>query len=366
MAQTFYNDLLYFYKNTIVVRAHRMAGGKGMKSLRNRRNKRTKRKASACLSDLFRLFRNLSAGLWVMIFTAVLFHHPVNAQTTKQTHAQLERLIDAGRLREAEERLQAARKASGETPATLFVAARLLFKQRRFVESIQKLERMIAATNDPSLKKLDAQAHKLMGLNLVLLNRLDLAEPFLKDAAAMLPDDHLARFHLGLLYYTTSRFAAAETELRVAIKLHPAFAPAHDKLGLVLEELGQAEAAFAAYRQAIAFSERQKLKDPSPYLNLGKFLLAQNHYAECLQPLERAVEFDGKSAEAAFQLGKVLNKLGRATEAIKALQQAIRNDPAYAEPHYLLSRIYLDQGREEEAVRELRIFQELRQKRANR
>jgi tetratricopeptide (TPR) repeat protein len=298
----------------------------------------------------------------LLIVLAICCHYPVKAQTVEATHSQIEKLIDAGRLREAEEQLKATRKASSETPATLFIEARLRFKQRRFIESIQKLERVIAATNDPSLRQLDAEAHKLMGLNLVLLDRLDLAEPFLKDAAAMLPDDHLARFHLGMLYYTTSRFAAAETELRIAIKLDPAFAPAHDKLGLALEELGQTTAALAAYRQAIALSERQRLKDPSPYLNLGKFLLAQNRYAESLTLLQKAAELDGQSAEAAFQLGKALGKLGREAEAIKALNQAIRNDPAYAEPHYLLSRIYLNQGREEEARREMEVFQRLPQR----
>ena len=292
--------------------------------------------------------------------------YTINAQTAGAPLAQIERLIDAGWLREAEERLNAAIKASGETPATLLVQARLLFKQRRFVESIQKLERVIAAATDPSLKQLDAEAHKLMGLNLVLLNHLDLAEPFLKDAAAMSPNDHLTRFHLGTLYYTTSRFAAAETELREAVKLNPEFAKAHDTLGLALEELGNDEAALAAYRRAIELGERQKLRDPSPYLNLGKFLLAKNRLRESLPMLEKAVALDDKSAEAAFQLGKTLGKLGREAEAVKALNQAIRNDPDYAEPHYLLSRIYLNQGREEEARREMRIFQELRQRRAKR
>jgi protein O-GlcNAc transferase len=118
----------------------------------------------------------------------------------------------------------------------------------------------------------------LMGLNLVLIKRLDLAEPFLKDAAAMLPGNHLARFHLGMLYYTTSRFAAAETELREAVRLNPEFVKSHDTLGLTMDELGKDEETLSAYRRAIELNEQQKLKDPSPYLNLGKFLLAKNRY----------------------------------------------------------------------------------------
>jgi tetratricopeptide (TPR) repeat protein len=302
--------------------------------------------------------------LSVLFVLGIGLNYMISPQTADKPLAQIEKLIDAGRLSEAQDRLNAARKASGETPDTLLVEARLFFKQRRFIESIQKLERVIAAANDPSLRRLDGEAHKLMGLNLVLINRLDLAEPFLKDAAIMLPDDHLARFHLGTLYYTTSRFAAAETELRTAIRLNPEFAKAHDTLGLTLEELGNYKEAHGAYRRAIELSERQKLQDPSPYLNVGKFLITKNRYEESLQALKNAVALDARSAEAAFQLGKALNKLGREAEAVKALDNAIRNDPEYPEPHYLLSRIYLNQGREEDARREIRIFQVLQQKKS--
>ncbi len=275
----------------------------------------------------------------------------------------IKKLIDAGELREARERLEAEVKSRGETPFTLYLEAQLFFKERRFTESIAKLERVLAATDDPSLKTLDAEAHKLMGLNLALLNRLDLAEPFLKDAAAMRPGDHLTRYHLGMLYYTTSRFAAAETELRETVKLNPEFIKAHDALGLTLEELGKDEAALEAYRRAIALVERQRLKDPSPYLNLGKFLVTKNRFSESLPPLEKAVTLDDKPVEAAYQFGKALSKLGRDAEAVKALTFAARNDPDYAEPRYLLGRIYLGLGRQEEAAREMRIFQELQQKR---
>jgi tetratricopeptide (TPR) repeat protein len=297
------------------------------------------------------------------LIALIILYYPINGQTADATNTQIDRLIETGKLREAQERLGSIIKTTGESPSTMLLEARLLFKQQRFIESIKKLETLLAATGGSSLKSLDAEAHKLMGLNLVLINRLDLAEPFLKDSVAMRPNDYLARFHLGMLYYTSSRFSAAETELRETVKLTPEFAKGYDALGLTLEELGKDEAALGAYRRAIELSGKQKLKDASPYLNLGKFLLAKNRYEESLPLLEKAITLDPGSAEAAFQLGKTLSKFGRESAAIRALQQAIQNNPDYAEPHYLLSRIYLNQGREEEAVREMRIFQELRQMR---
>lgn len=284
----------------------------------------------------------------------------------------VERLIDAGRLPEAQNRLKILMSSQGETRTTLYLEAKILLKEQRFNESIDKLQRVLATfkpdseateqltrrarSDDP----LDSEVYKLIGLNYVLLDRLDLAEPFLKASVEQAPDDYLARFHLGLLYYTTSRFAGAESEFRRVVSLRPAFAKAHDMLGLTLEEIGNEEAATESYRRAIELNREQKSQDSSPYLNLGRFLLTKNRFAEGLPVLQKAVQLHPESAEGAFLLGKALSKLGKESEAVKALLQAIQNNSNYAEPHYLLSRIYLSQGREADARQELQIFEQIK------
>jgi tetratricopeptide (TPR) repeat protein len=366
-AREFYNDQRFFCKNTT------FAGRGERRREASTSGNMAKNFASALMPRLKFLPRRaaLALCLWLASASPAAFCLAVQdaAQDEAAARSQVGRLIDAGRLNEAKERLTAVVAARGETAVTRYLAARLLFKERRFVESIKLLERVLAESgggqiDDGAREELHAEASALMGLNLVLLDRLDLAEPFLKEAARLRPCDRLTRFHLGMLYYTTSRFAAAESELREAVRLGPEFAPAWDTLGLALEELGRDEAAIEAYRRAIELGARQRLRDPSPHLNLGKFLVSKGRYEESLPPLRKALEFDGHSAEAAYQLGKALNKLGRAGDAVKALTQAARSDPAYAEPHYLLSRIYLGQGRAEEAEREMRLFQELQRKKS--
>ena len=284
----------------------------------------------------------------------------------------IEKLINSGRLDEAQNRLKLLMSSGGETRTTLYLEAKILFKEQRFNASIDKLQRVLAASKPGSKAAersthdarsddpLDSEAYKLIGLNYVLLDRLDLAEPFLKASVEQAPNDYMARFHLGLLYYTTSRFAGAESEFRRVISLRPAFAKGHDMLGLTLEEIGNEEAATESYRRAIELNREQNLQDSSPYLNLGRFLLTMNRVAEALPVLQKAVQLNPKSAEGAYLLGKALNKLGKESEAVKALLQAIRNNPDYAEPHYLLSRIYLSQGREADARQALQIFEQIK------
>lgn len=284
----------------------------------------------------------------------------------------IEKLIDSGRLEEAQNRLKILMSSQGETSTTLYLEARILFKEQRFNESIDKLQRALS-TGKPDWKAterskrdarsdepIESEAYKLIGLNYVLLNRLDLAEPFLKASVEQSPNDHVARFHLGLLYYSTSRFSVAESEFRRVVKLRPTFAKGHDMLGLTLEEIGNEEAATQSYRRAIELNRGQKFQDSSPYLNLGRFLLTKNRFEESLPLLQKAVHLHPKSAEGAFLLGKALNKLGKEAEAVKALGQSIQIDPTYAEPHYLLSRIYLSQGREADARQELQTFEQIR------
>jgi len=279
---------------------------------------------------------------------------PLEVLPLNGTAQGLEMLIESGRLQEAQEQLKKEIIAHGETHRTFYLEALILFKEKRFTESLKKLERSFA------LEKRDPEVHKLAGLNWVVLNRLDHAEPFLQAAVQLAPSDSMAHYYLGRLYYTAQHFSQAESQFRETTRLNPTFVKGHDNLGLALEALGDEEAAIQSYRRAIELNELQKLNNEWPYLNLGKCLLALNRDQESLTCVEKATQINPKSAEAFYVLGKLLNKLGRNAEALEALAHSTRNDPNYAEPHYLLTRIYLQQGRKDEAQRESLLFQRLK------
>jgi tetratricopeptide (TPR) repeat protein len=264
-------------------------------------------------------------------------------------------LIDEGKLTVARQQLQEEVKARGESYQSLFLAARILFGEKRHEESLKQLERSFA------LHRQDARVYLLAGLNWVILERLDLARPFFEEAARLAPADEMMRYHLGRYYYSAQRFAQAEQAFRAALRLNPDSVKAYDNLALALEAQTKTEEAEASYRKAIELADAQKLQTEWPWLNLAKLLVEKGRHVESLALLESAQRMNPLSAEVFYVRGKVLQKLGREGEAETALQQSVQNDVKCPDSHYLLGRIYLKQGRKSESQREMEIFQRLKE-----
>jgi len=278
----------------------------------------------------------------------------VGAPGDERELKEIDRLIEAGKLQEAREKLADQVRTLGDSHRTFFLEAKILFREQKYRESLKILERCLA------LNQQDADVFKLVASNAILINRVDIAETALKKAIQVAPDDYLAHFHLGALYYTDSRFPLAEPVLRKAVKLNPEFVPARLFLGLALEELEGEEEAIQCYRQAIELTERFKVKGEQPYLYLGRLLYRQNHFPESLPYLEKAVEANPQSCEGLCLMARVFTTQGREKEAMEALAKCVKADPRYPEAHYLLSRAYVKQGRHDEAQKEMQLFQELK------
>ena len=266
----------------------------------------------------------------------------------------IENLIDADRLQEARKRLMQETGSRGEDYRTAYLEAKILFKEKRFHDSLNKLESSLALGGHHS------EVYKLMASNAIALSRMDVAESNLKIAAQLAPDDHDVHYRLGILYFLSDRFALCESEMQRVVKLRPTLMSAHDILGLALEELGQDKAAINAYRKAIELTRQQGLNDEKPYLHLGKFYSRNGRYQESLPFLQEAIDINPKSAESFFLLGKVQSHLGENQKAQAALQRSVQIDPKYPDPYYLLSRIHLKQGREVDAAREMQLYLEAR------
>jgi tetratricopeptide (TPR) repeat protein len=264
----------------------------------------------------------------------------------------VQQLLDAGKISDAEEEVKQEGAARGETPEVLFLEGMILFKQKRFTESMQRVERSLA------MRQSDPEIYKLLAFNAVLLNRLEIVETALRKALELAPDDAVAHFHQALLYYTTNRFGLAESEFQRVIQLDPKYMKAYDLLGLAQEELEDDAVVVRTYQQAIELTEQQKVKDESVYLHLAKFLWLRNRFEESLIAARRAAELNPKSAEVYYVLGRVLDKLGLDAEAKKTLEKSIGIDPDHSESHYLLSRIYARQGDQEQAAKSMKRFEE--------
>jgi tetratricopeptide (TPR) repeat protein len=268
----------------------------------------------------------------------------------------IEKLIDLGRLPEAREKLREQFAKEGERPRLLLFEAMILYREKQYIESVRKLERVL------SLHDSDPDVYKLIGLNLVSVGKADLAERYFEKAVALAPRDFMARYYLGLHQLTSKQYAQAEAGLRETIKLNPNYVDAWLLLGVAREQLGDEADALQTYRQAVTLAEQQTTKTETPYLYLARLLIARQEFAQSLPSLRRAVAINPQSAEALTLLGRVLSRLEQREEALRVLQEATRLAPQDKTPHYLLMSLYQKLGKGEEAQREEQLFRALEEK----
>ena len=144
----------------------------------------------------------LFIGVWLsqgsIAFCGTVAFRGPRTQTTSSTSNdrrfnEINTLVEAGDLIRARKMLAEATALRGDTCQTLFLEAKILFREQRYRESMKILERSLP------LNQRDAEVFKLVASNAILLSRTDIAEQALKTAAQLAPDDYLVFFHLGAL-----------------------------------------------------------------------------------------------------------------------------------------------------------------------
>jgi len=142
------------------------------------------------------------------------------------TESTVEKLIDQGRLQEARVKLREQLAKEGERPRLLLFEAMVLYRENRYQDSLQKLERVL------SLNDADPDVYKLIGLNLVAGGRGDLAGSYFKTAVELAPRDFMARYYLGLHQLTNKHFALAAASAQTVIQLNPRYLDGYLVLGV--------------------------------------------------------------------------------------------------------------------------------------
>lgn len=221
---------------------------------------------------------------------------------------------------------------------------------------------ILALSKSLQLNIRNAEAHKVLGLDLTMLGDYDRAQLELEQAAALAPESAEIHYFLGRVYYTKNIFPQARQEFEAAIKFEPTYMKAYDNLGLTLEAVGESDAAVENWRRAIELSEKQGLASEWPLTNLAAFYNRQNDPQEALAYSQKAVEKNPSAAEAYFQMGRAYRSLEKPEPAAEALQKAIANDPDNAEYHYVLSMVYRKLGKNAESQAEEAAFRRLKQK----
>jgi tetratricopeptide (TPR) repeat protein len=147
----------------------------------------------------------------------------------------------------------------------------------------------------------------------------------------------------------SGRLEAAAIEYRNAIKHAPEWAAAHRKLGDAQKDLGNANGAFRAYREAC----RLEPADHATCVESARLLLASDFAEEAQRIAAEVVARAPRDVEAHLVLARATARIGRLSEAINVVGQALAIEPGPA-GYGVVAEIREAQGEPEDAEEALR------------
>jgi protein O-GlcNAc transferase len=153
-------------------------------------------------------------------------------------------------------------------------------------------------------------------------------------------------YNQAVIFHQNNQLSESESAYRVALKLNPAFAEAHNNLGNVLKDQGRLKEALSEYRKA------HKIYSDHPILlnNIGNTLLSLGDIKQAIQYLNKAIELADDYVDPLNNLANAYRSSGKFEEAAKTYIKAIEIDPNIADIHYNLASLLAYLNKTEESV----------------
>ena len=264
--------------------------------------------------------------------------------------AEFEGYIRAGRFQEVEPLLAAYVKKHPKSSWGWYALGYSLFAQRKLGESIQVL------TKSLQLDVQNAEAHKILGRDLMTIGRFEAAQTEFEQGIRYNPQSAEMHFNLGKLFSVQDNWSNARKEFETALRIDPSYMESLDGLGFAQEALGDDAGAVASYEKAIAINEARKGQFVSAHVNLSAYYNRKGESEKALAYARGAWELDPKSDGAWFQQAKAREAQGQLADAVEALNRAISLNPRSSSYYYVLAQIYRQLGKVEDSRRALDSF----------
>ena len=201
----------------------------------------------------------------------------------------------------------------------------------------------------------------------------------LQRAGQIAPGDAQVAGHLAITFMAVNELTNADAALRRAIAADPGDLPALANLGALLQHRGLLHEAIEIYRRYLelqpddvevrsnlansladagegsqALMELDAGLDQFPGQPLllatrGAVLCSMEHFAEAVEPLERALQINSADDMALINLALARRRLGQPEQATEALRAATRCNPDNARATADLANLYLSSGRADES-----------------
>jgi tetratricopeptide (TPR) repeat protein len=260
---------------------------------------------------------------------------------------------DKGKLPEAESAVRQFLKTHRDSAKGHFLLGHILFRAQKARESLAEM------TEGAKFQKPTAVDLRVVGTDYVLLRDYADADKWFTRASEWDPENVLGWYYLARTKYNENRFEEAVKAFEQCLKLDPRHVRASDNLGLSFQALGRSDEARQAFLNAIAWQSDAAAKDPWPYIDLGSFLVEQNHPEEALRYLQEAVRLAPDSPKAHEQLGKAFLALEQLDKAQAELEAAVKLEPQSPRAHYVLGQLYAKHGESDKAKSEFGKYSQL-------
>ena len=227
------------------------------------------------------------------------------------------------------------------------------FAQKKIGESIKALAKSL------QLDLKNAESHKILGRNLMIIGRFDAAQLEFEQAIRYQPDSAESHYNLGKLFSIQDNWEPARKALEAALRIDPSYLEALDGLGFALEALGDDAGAVAKYEEAIRLNEARGGKFALAHVNLSAFFNRTGEPAKALEYARKAIALDPESDRAWFQKAKADEREGRLNDAVAALNTAISYNSRSASYWYVLAGLYRQMGWTDDSRKALEEFKRL-------
>src|SRR5204863_4044916 len=256
--------------------------------------------------------------------------------------SEFEGYIREGRFQDVEPMLAAYVKEHPKSSWGWYALGYSQFAQQRIGESIQALAKSL------QVDIRNAEAHKILGRDLMIIGRFDAAQTEFEQGIRYDPTSAELHYDLGKLFSMQDNWENARKEFQEALRLNPNYLEATDALGFALEALGDDASAVTNYQKAIALNEERHGNFASPDVNLSAYYNRTGDAAKGLEYAQKALDLDPKSDRAWFQKARAAELQGHAQEAADALEHAIALNSRSSSYYYVLAGLYRRLGKKSE------------------
>jgi tetratricopeptide (TPR) repeat protein len=267
--------------------------------------------------------------------------------------AELENYMKESRFEEVEPLLTAYVQGHPKSSWGWYALGYSQFAQKKIGQSIQSLAKSL------QLDIKNAEAHKILGRDLMIVGRFDAAQIEFEQGIRYNPQSAELHYNLGKLFSIQDNWGPARKQFEEALRIDPSYIENLDGLGFALEALGEDAAAVANYQKAIKLNEERKGKFSSAHVNLSAYYNRTGDAEKGLEYANEAIELDPQSDRAWFQKAKALERQGHLDEAVDALSRAISFNTRASSYYYVLAGLYRRLGKTKESQEALEVFTRL-------